>query len=208
VQVDVLGLSCKNSRNEPDASDSDPAKGKQEGTTKEERMAALKEKRDRRVREEQRERILDEEVAKADKPPSRRDELTDKEREFLDEDPRNPRLAIDPEGDGSYKVGEAQTALEAEKAGQVTPPVRRALGKVDPSESGADIVDGDGKKWDVKSGSDKERIVKSANENAGSEKENVMVDCAGMDDAAVSSLQNDVNQQLDPDAGDVIYVRR
>jgi RHS repeat-associated protein len=205
-QVDLRGLSCDC----PDGKDCPHRKAREEeegrrteGTdrplTREEKLAKLQEQR----RERQRTQLLDEAVKKADAKGAR-DQLTPEQRAWLDADPSHPRLAIDPEGSGKYRIEEAQAAKAAEAAGQVTPPVRRALGQVAPSESGADIVDGSQKAWDHKSASmGADDIAHTANGG-----EHVMVDCHGMDEHSVTSLETATRSQLQPDSGDVIFVRR
>jgi hypothetical protein len=139
-------------------------------------------------REARREKVLDQAIADANAPGKRgkrseRDLLSKDDQDWLDQDPRHARLAIDPDGKGKYEIGEAKTGLAAEKAG-------------------ADLVDGDSKKWNVKAARDEPKIAETA--KAG---ENVMVDCEGMDQAQVDDLKTRLDNQLNPDAADVIYVR-
>jgi phage-related protein len=65
---------------------------------------------------------------------------------------RLDELANDPDKGGPTPGSrvEAADALELEEAGQVKGPIRRANGKVNPRENGADFVDADGKLWDHK----------------------------------------------------------
>lgn len=192
---------------DPDDCDVDADAEAEAAAAKQKRMAEKAAERERQRVEGRREAALSDAIARADKPGkrgrSKRDDLTEEEREWLEEDPRNERLAVDPEGDGGYKVDEAKTGLAAERAGLVEPPVRRALRAADNSEAGADLIDGDSKKWDVKSGTDAAKVVHAANDG-----ENVMVDCEGMSDAEVQALKRAVQSQLGPGAGDVIFVQR
>lgn len=203
--VDVLGLAHKNSTDDADGSrrsDSSDDDGKEttpRRPTLEEKKAEMK----RQATERERARVLDEAVAKADKRGAR-DDLSPADRAFVDASPENARLAIDPEGDGSYRVAEAQTGQAAVANGQVDGPVQRALGKVNPAEAGGDVVDGSGTVWDHKDASmGADDIAKTANTG-----ENVMVDGKGMDQARADAMQQDIDSRTTPDAGKVIVVPR
>jgi RHS repeat-associated protein len=220
VQVDLRGLIHKKA-NSSDADGTDGQNGNKKPAEVDPDAAkkkptevdpdAAKKKRSaekEQQREARREQVLDQAIADANAPgkrgkPSKRDLLSKDDQDWLDQDPRHARLAVDPDGKGKYEIGEAKTGLAAEKAGQVKPPVKRAVRDADPSEAGADLVDGDSKKWDVKAARDEPKIAETA--NAG---ENVMVDCEGMDQAQVDALKTRLDNQLNPDAADVIYVRR
>lgn len=203
VRVDVLGLHDPDDANaRPPAKDAGPTKSGQEDAPQPKKSAAeRREEMRRQAQERERNRQLDEKIAKADSRGAR-DKLSPEQRAWLDAHPDNARLAIDPEGNGRYRIEEAQAARAAEQNGQLTPPVSRALGRVDGSEAGGDILDGNGKAWDHKAadmGAD--RIAESAKQ------ENVLVDMRGMNDADATALENDVRQRLGPDSKDVIFVR-
>jgi RHS repeat-associated protein len=202
THVDVLGLHPDDVDGAPGSKKSSSADN--DGAEKPPKTAA--EKRAElaaKAKQRERARLLDEAVAKADRDGAR-DGMSKADSDFLDADPRNARLAVDADGNGKYRIDEAKTALAAEQNGQITPPAERAMRKVDPSESGGDIVDGSGKTWDHKSASmGSDDIAKTANA-----KENVMVDTAGMSDAEVAALEADTRSKLAPDAADVIFVRR
>jgi hypothetical protein len=61
-------------------------------------------------------------------------------------------LADDPDRGGVTPGSrlEARDALSLERSGDVPPPLRRANGRIDPHEDGADFVDGEGGLWDHK----------------------------------------------------------
>jgi len=129
--------------------------------------------------------------------------LSDDDQNFLNEDPKNKALAYDPDTK-SYKPDEARTARQAESDETVKGPVRRADGALNPSEQGADYVDGDNKPWDVKDASHgADNIANNAKSG-----ENVLVDGNDLSPADRSQLQKDINQRLanDPNAGDVRVV--
>jgi hypothetical protein len=65
---------------------------------------------------------------------------------------RLEELSNDPDKGGISpgSQAEAADALTLEESGEVPGPVRRANGKIDPRENGADFVDGDGGLWDHK----------------------------------------------------------
>ncbi len=175
----------------------------QKAEEKAKRLAELKAKRDAEKREKLRQDALDEAIAKAD-AKGKRDDLSPDERAFVDASPENARLAIDPDGSGGYRVAEARAGQQAERDGVLPGPVRRATEKADPSEGGGDLIDGNNQTWDHKDSSHgADNIAKTANSG-----ENVLVDCNNMSDADHQQLQNGVNNQLQPGAGDVKYVRR
>jgi len=147
---------------------------------------------------------LDKEVAEADKA-GKLDKLSPEDREFLESDPRDKKLAIDPDGDGSYRVNEARIALQAEEDGTLPSPVRRATKAVNPSESGADFIDGEHKLWDVKAASQgAEDIARGAK---GPPPENILVDPSKLSPEQQANLESDVADQLkdDPSAGRVEF---
>ena len=205
VHVDVLGLHKEGDAppQKPKPADGEPTKtGTEDPDAPKKTLEQRREEMKRKALERERNRQLDEKIAKADKKGARKD-LSPEDKAWLDADPNNARLAIDPEGNGQYRMDEARAARAAEQSGQLTPPVSRALGRVEGSEAGGDILDGNGKAWDHKAadmGAD--RIAEAA------KNENVLVDMKNMSDADAAALQNDVRQKLGPDAKDVIFVRR
>ncbi len=210
LDVDVLGLN-HDKKADANSQDGNAKKGSETETPeqKRERLKKKGEERAKQKREELREKAIDDAIADAD-ASGKLKRLTPEERKWLESDPRHKRLAVDPDGDGSYRVGEAQSALKAEADGTLKSPVRRATKKADPNEAGADIIDGDDKLWDHKDASmGADDIAETANPPKG-DKENVLVDGREMnktDPAKLDKLEEDVGNKLGPDAGEVIVVR-
>ncbi|WP_394848268.1 DUF6531 domain-containing protein [Pendulispora brunnea] len=179
----------------PDPPDASPARK----PTAEERRAALKAK----LREERRNAALDAAIEKANKE-GKYDKLSAEDKAFVDASKDNARLAIDPDGDGGYKVGEARAARRAEQDGTLTAPVRRALAAADDREAGADVISGDDRLWDVKEGkrAGPDGIAKAANKEP---PENILVDCKDMDKAEIQQLQQQTANKLAPNRGDIRY---
>jgi hypothetical protein len=150
------------------------------------------------ARERERSKILKEKIAAADKQPP----MDPADEAWLKADPRHKELAIDPEGDGQYRIEEAKAALRAEgKPGGLTPPVRRALRSVD-EQGGMDFIDGGGKLWDHKSATMGARDIATTVQRG----ENVLVDCEGMTPDQVADLQREVAARLGPGASEVKYI--
>lgn len=203
TQVDLFGLNHPPKKDDPDGS---KKTGADKEETREEKMARLKQERDARIREQSREDALQAAIQKAD-ASGKQDALTPDERAWLNSDPRNKILAIDPDGSGGYRVAEAQAALQAEQDGTLASPVRRATEKANPGEAGADFVDGNNQTWDHKDASHgADNIAATANPP---NKENVLVDSRNQSQPEQQALENDVNSKLDPDEskrGQVVFV--
>jgi hypothetical protein len=110
-----------------------------------ERQMSLLEKREQQL-EVKANQALDEQMAAIDKEiaaGTHKKTFTKAELDWLNADPRNKRLAFDPDI-GTYRVQEAQDILAAEAQGVVPAPVKRS------TRGGEDFVDGDGKGWSHK----------------------------------------------------------
>jgi RHS repeat-associated protein len=200
TNVDLFGLHPPKSED-----DEGTSKTGQDEESPEEKIARLREERDARIRERERQAALEEAIAKAD-ASGKLDSLSPEERAWLESDPRNKLLAIDPDGSGGYRVGEAQAALQAEQEGTLTPPVRRATEDAHPSEAGADFVDGNNQTWDHKDASHgADNIANAANPPQG---ENVLVDSRNQSPAEQQALKDAIDPQLQPGAGKVAHVPR
>jgi len=140
---------------------------------------------------------LQDAINKAENNP-RTSRLSEADRDWLDQDARNKELAADPDT-GSYKVGEAKAALQAEDDGTLPGPVRRAIGD---GEQGADYVDGEGTQWDVKDARAGADVIQ-AKAGAG---ENILVDTSNVSPAQEDALRNSL-QSLPEGSGQVKFVR-
>lgn len=187
---------------------SDQGKAEEEAKAAEEAKAkardAAKAKREQQkadIREREREKALQDAIKEADANGAL-DKLSPEDRAWLESDSRNKELAVDPDGDLSYKVDEAKAALQAEKDGALPAPVRRAVASADPSEQGADFIDGNNNPWDVKDASlGPDGIAQAANKG-----EDVLVNFSNQPSADAQAMQNSVSSQLQPGAGQVKYV--
>ena len=141
---------------------------------------------------------LQEGIKEAENRPSYK-RLSEVDRQWLENNPRNKELAYDPDTK-SFKVGEAKAALAAEKQGILKPPVKRAIDETG-SSRGGDYVDGAGKYWDVKDARDLSKIVESANKG-----EDVLVDGTRLSSAEMLKLQADIQKLLKPNAGEVKFI--
>ena len=206
VQVDVRGVMCPgdgDGKGDGDVAEGGPVV--ESPDAKRARLKALAEERRKQRRESARQKALNEAIDKADSS-GKLDKLSDEDRAWLESNPRHKELAIDPDGDGSYRVEEAKAALQAEQEGTIAAPVRRATKEADPSEAGADFIDGDDKTWDHKDASmGAEDIAKTADPPRG-DKENVLVDARNMDESDRKNLSQDVDDRLGSDSGDVVFV--
>jgi hypothetical protein len=98
-------------------------------------------------------------------------------------------LAYDPDKK-SFDVEEAQAALEAEQANLIPSPIRRAHPDV-PGQGGGDFIDGENVVWDHK------RAIYGAKQIARTaEKENVIVDCTGMNSQEKEILFNEIMDNI------------
>ena len=149
--------------------------------------------------------LLEQAIRDADAHPNYRT-LTPEERAWLDADRRHRELAVDPDKQ-AYSIQEAQAALQAEQEGILPGPVRRDISPESsrPQSSGGDIIDGNGRVWDVKlakprdgtpwsEGVSRERaqaIIQQVKEG-----ENILVDTTGLTSEQVSNLKNHIREQL------------
>jgi RHS repeat-associated protein len=205
-QVDVRG-DCGSGTTDDD--DDDDGTSREDGDDAEPTPAQRLAARRRAQREQRRQEALADAIAKAD-AEGRLDDLSPADRAWLEAEPGRKELAIDLDGDGSYRVQEARDAQQAETDEQLTSPVRRATRRADEREAGADFIDGDDGLWDHKDQSmGAEDIASTAAPDRG-EPENVIVGCSDLSDDDQAALQSDVDQRVEDsgrdDAGDVIFV--
>jgi hypothetical protein len=114
---------------------------------------------------------------------------------------RLDELSIDPDKGGRPTPGsrlEAVDALALEEAGEVPGPVRRANGKVDPRETGADFVDGSEQLWDHKfaksgRGFDAGKFLDKIQLNDIRNGENIMLNHEGLTPADRTALVNEID---------------
>jgi hypothetical protein len=72
---------------------------------------------------------------------------------------------------------------------------------------GGDLIDGNGKPWDVKDASaGSDQIVDVASPKGGRGGEDVLVDASKLSEAELKALQSDIASKLPPDAKDVRFV--
>jgi RHS repeat-associated protein len=203
THVDLFGL--HDPKDEKEKGTSKTGSDEENANTKRSRLKKLAEEREKQRREERRQKAIDEAIDTADKS-GKLDKLTDHDRAWIESDQRHKELAIDPDGDGSYRVEEAKAALQAEQEGTLAAPVRRATRKADPAEAGADFIDGNDTTWDLKDASmGADDIAHTADPPKG-DKENVLVDARKMSEGDQKNLAQDVQNKLGPDSGDVEFV--
>jgi hypothetical protein len=136
------------------------------------------------------------------------DQLSPKDKNWIEEDPTGKRkeLAFDPDS-STYRVNEARAAAQAEANGSLKGLER----DIDPStgtSNGGDFIDADGKHWDhvdaQKSGVDG---VMGKAQGVGTKKgENVLVDCGNMSDAEKEVMKKSVDSQKTSTTGDIVFV--
>lgn len=193
--VDVRGLKCPNHPDEddPDCQDCKDA----EKAAKIAKMREMQAARAERNRQAERERLVREADAKG-----HINKLDPDDQAFLNADPRNKLLAVDP-ANGKYKPDEARTALAAEKDPDIGE-MKRGISESG-DETGGDYVDSKGREWDAKRADHgPENIANVANGG-----ENVLVDCSRMTTTEQAALESDVASKLNQggNTGLVKFVR-
>ncbi len=160
------------------------------------RMAQMQVEREARAARQQ---LLDG-IKDAENRPSYRT-LSSGDRAWLNADPRRKELAYDPDTK-SFKVREAQAALRAEERGVLRGPVTRAIDSSGRSRGG-DVIDGNGRAWDVKEARDLDAISAAANGG-----EAVLVNAMDLTPAELQNLRNNLRPLLNANAGEIRYVTR
>ena len=153
-------------------------------------------------REATRQAELDDAVKNAE-AAGKLDDLSKADRDFLNSDPRAKKLAYDPDTK-SFKPDEARAALGAEAEGSIPGPVQRDYVQGGKS-SGGDIVDGNGKPWDVKKASaGADKITEVAASKGGTPGENVLVDASEMSAAERAALRSDLASKTKPGSAPIV----
>jgi len=129
------------------------------------------------------------------------------DQDWINEDATGRRkdLSYDPDTK-SFKPKEAKAALRAEQEGVLDGPVERAIDENGRS-GGDDIVDGNGKGWDIKdarTGAD--GITEKAAPKGDKPGENVLVDCSDMSPSEQKALEADVASKQQPGGGEIRFV--
>lgn len=170
------------------------------GLTPRERYERMQAERARQARLKR----LEEEMQKWEE---RYKDLSQSDREWIEEDPsgRRRQLAFDPDKK-QYSVEEARAAVEAEQQG--IGPLERDIDPSTGHSTGGDFRGPDGTIWDVKNAIEgPDRIIDTASPpRPGKPGENIIVDCSDLTAEQARILIEDVNKRLPPGSGKVIFV--